>query len=78
MQMKLLILPLLAALSTGFLLSGCTSAPEEKNHTVLREKPLFSMLGPQDTGIEFSNTLRQNPGPSSNQLLYDTLPMAPG
>ena len=71
MQLKLLIPLLLAALLVGFLFSGCASEAEENEQTVLREEPLFAMRSPQETGIEFSNTLRQTPGPSSNQLLYE-------
>lgn len=50
---------------------GCTSEEKETPETVVTQPRLFTALSPQQTGIDFSNTLLEHPSPHRNELLYE-------
>ncbi len=51
------------------LLAGCAS--QEKGELQTAQKPLFQLLPPERTQIDFSNTLSEAPTPHRNELLYE-------
>lgn len=53
--------------------AGCVSGEKEKTTPVTPapQQQLFTALSPQQTGIDFSNTLLEHPSPHRNELLYE-------
>ena len=51
------------------LLAGC--APQEQRERSVLQEPLFQVLSPEKTRIDFSNTLSERPTPHRNELLYE-------
>ena len=49
--------------------AGC--APQEQRAPDVAQQPLFQVLSPEKTRIDFSNTLSERPTPHRNELLYE-------
>ena len=61
--------PILKGVCMVLLLAGC--APQEQDAPPAAQKPLFQILSPEKTRIDFSNTLSERPTPHRNELLYE-------
>ena len=51
------------------LLAGCS--PQGRRERGVAREPLFRMLPPSETGIEFRNTLSEQPAPHRTELLFE-------